>query len=110
MTILCERRKLSQEELVALRPVFLEWRRREREKDLLMVEQIQNEEDIKEEELEEIDQREENCRIEYLEVLFRSIRFKSCPLVGSEPYKCEKYRDSLYHSPFFLVLMGFLNI
>ena len=85
MTILCERRKLSQEELVALRPVFLEWRRREREKDLLMVEQIQNEEDIKEEELEEIDQKEENCRTEYLEVLFRSIRFKSCPLFGSEP-------------------------
>ena len=69
MTILCERRKLSQEELVALRPVFNEWRRREREKDLLMVEQIQTEEDIKEEELQEIDQKEENCRIEHLEVL-----------------------------------------
>ena len=72
MTILCERRKLSQEELEALKPVFNEWRRREREKDLLMVEQIQHEEDIKEEELKEIDQKKENCRIENLEVLFRN--------------------------------------
>lgn len=70
MTILCERRKLSQEELEALKLVFNEWRRRERENDLLMVEQIQHEEDIKEEELKEVDQKKENCRIENLEVLF----------------------------------------
>lgn len=55
MTVLCERKKMNRETLEAMKPYFLEWRRREQEMDMRMIEEIQDEEDAIEENISDDD-------------------------------------------------------
>lgn len=48
MTVLCERKKMTREELLSMRPYILAWRKKENQQELELLQKIHNTEKVKE--------------------------------------------------------------